>query len=178
LTIVQFEKIGDSEIVHRGYSIPPPNDDQYKYKPKPIEHEPPISMHEFYYRFHACHDRCLASRFSIFRPMHKCRRPYSHARGAVEKIPKKTLRVEEEGDCRSFFWGLCAVEKLSFYMVAIYHALVILSCLLFWFLWLFPWGHSSDLQNASVPLLAALGLIQLFWWSFEKSYPILFQDPK
>jgi hypothetical protein len=42
--------------------------------------------------------------------------------------------------------------------------LILLPPLIFWFLWLFQWGHSGDLQNASVPFLSALGLISLFWF--------------
>jgi hypothetical protein len=72
--------------------------------------------------------------------------------------------MEEEGDAREILWGIHGVERLSFLMVAMYHIFILFPPLIFGFLWLFYWGHSGDLQNASVPFLSALGLISLFWF--------------
>jgi len=74
------------------------------------------------------------------------------------------LRVEEKGPARDFFWGIIAKERISFFTVAFYHIIVLLPPFVFWFSWLFLWGHSGDLQNASVPFLSALGLLSLFWF--------------
>lgn len=164
LTGLQFEKIGDGEIVHRGSSVPEASDDNYDYRPKPVMHQPPVSSHEFYRRFYACYGRCIGSKTPLLRSFHRCRRPCRHSQEAVERIPKKKWRVEEKGFARDFFWGIFAVEKLSFFMVALYHIIILLPPLAFWFLWLFFWGHSGDLQNASVPFLSALGLLSLFWF--------------
>jgi hypothetical protein len=167
----QFEKIDDNEIVLRGPGIPDPENKNYQYQPKPMKKLPPVSEHEFRRRFYTCHKRCLTAKvpFSRFLFFHRCRKPCRPLHDALDRIPKKVWRVEEEGDAREFFWGIHGVERISFCMVAFYHLVILLPPLVFWFLWLFWWGHSGDLQNASVPFLSALGLISLFWFPLKQN---------
>jgi hypothetical protein len=164
LTKRQFEKIGDNLFVHRGLGIPKASDKNYHYRPKPVEHEPPVSSHEFYHHFYACYGRCASSRIAFLRSFHKCRRPCRYSQEAIDRIPKKISKLEESGDVREFFWGIFAVERISFLMVTVYHILILIPPLVFWCLWLFSWGHSGDLQNASVPFFTALSLLSLFWF--------------
>ena len=56
------------------------------------------------------------------------------------------------------FYGLYAKERRSFARVAVYACLCNLPGVIFFFLWLFRWGHDADLQNASVPLTLWLSL--------------------
>jgi hypothetical protein len=58
--------------------------------------------------------------------------------------------LEEEGNAWELFWGLHAVERISVLKTAAYHLIVLLPSFIFWFLWLFDWGRSGDLQNGSV----------------------------
>jgi hypothetical protein len=125
---------------------------------------PPISAHEFRRRFYACYRRCSISKVVRLRFSHKCWRPCRYSSEALDRIPKKNMRLEERGSAREFFWGIHGVERISFFTVATYHLLILLPPLIFWFLWLFQWGNFGDLQNASVPFLSALGLISLFWF--------------
>ena len=159
----QFEKIGSNEIISREDSIPSPDDLMYQYMPKPIEHMPPISEHEFRRRFYTCYYRCSLWKAMLLNAFHRCSTGCKQA-GVLSRIPKKTWRLEENGDAREFFWGILAVEGISFLMVSIYHLLILIPGLVFWFLWLFYWGHSGDLQNASIPFLALLACLPLFWF--------------
>jgi hypothetical protein len=74
--------------------------------------------------------------------------------------------LEEEGNAWEFFWGLNAVESISALKTAVYHLIVLLPSIIFWFLWLFDWGHSGDLQNGSVLFLCSLGLMSTVWFWF------------
>jgi hypothetical protein len=161
---VKFEKFDDQEVATLELSMPEPTNKSYHYKPKPVEHMPPISPHEFYRRFHSCCGSCKTSKTAFPRFPHYCKKTCRRSMEALERIPKRTLLVEILGDSRDIFWGIHAVERLSFFMTAIYHILILAPPLIFWFLWLFQWGHSGDLQNAAVPFLSALGLVSLFWF--------------
>jgi hypothetical protein len=149
--------------VPRGKSIPDPGDVNYRYSPKPAE-SPPITEHEFRRRFNACYDRCLASRISAFRHFHKCRSPCRHSQDALSRIPKRLRDLEESGDKREIFWGIIAKDRISVVKVVIYHILILCAPFLFCFLWLFSWGHSGDLQNASVPAVMTVSLLSMFWY--------------
>ena len=131
---------------------------------------PPVSKHEFRRRFYACNRPWSTAQTKLFcyLQIHKCRRPCRRSQEALNRIPKKTWKLEEGGDVREVFWGIHARERISFLMVTIYHCLVLLPPFIFWFLWLFWWKHSGDLQNASVPVFTAQGLISLFWFPLIK----------
>ena len=126
---------------------------------------PPITPHEFRRRYYSCHGNCPVSRSSLLCYFHRCKKPCRLRLDAVDRIPKRTSRLEMEGDARSSFWGLYAVERISFLKIAVYHSIIIIPSLIFMFLWLSYWGHSGDLQNASVPLLCGLALLSLLWFS-------------
>jgi hypothetical protein len=121
---------------------------------KPV---PPIDIHEFNRRFNAC-----------YRPrahlhwLHKCK-PSCTSRQVLALFPQRDSKLEEGGDEREEFWGIYARERHSFFRVAIYNILCILPCVVFFFTWLFGWGHSGDLQNASIPIGITLTALNIFW---------------
>jgi hypothetical protein len=80
---------------------------------------------------------------------------------ALTKIPKRDRRVIEDGNGREIFWGLYAVEVVSFATVVMYHTIILVGPFVFWALWIAK--KPKDLQNASVPVLTVLGMLSLFW---------------
>lgn len=82
---------------------------------------------------------------------------------ALQRIPKRDIEVTEQGDERDLFWGLLAVDEISFVFVACYHFVLLMPALGFWTYWMAT-GHAADLQNATVPFLAAIGCLSLFWF--------------
>ena len=167
---MKFVKYDHEEIDTLEPSMPDPHDLQYRYCPKPVDHMPPISAREFRHRFYACPTDCCQRRRLIpsgLRTFHRCKRPCRRSLAALDRIPKKESSVEQSGDSREVFWGIQAVEEPSFAAICIYHILILLAPLTFWFLWLLYWGHRGDLQNASVPFLTVLTLLSLFWMPFR-----------
>lgn len=73
---------------------------------------------------------------------------------------------------REYFYGLYARERRSFFRVMIYMSLCNVPGVVFFFLWLFKWGHDSDLQNASIPVMLSLsftlGFVMLVYESRER----------
>ncbi|KAH6714487.1 hypothetical protein BKA61DRAFT_481825 [Leptodontidium sp. MPI-SDFR-AT-0119] len=156
----EFEKTGDDEFIEPDDVVPlPPHTDKlYEYIPKPAENDRPVSKHEFKHRFYACSRRCV-----LPKAYHKCWRPNSRSTYVVDRIPKRLIYLERGGDTRGRLWGLRAREVRSLLGVVIYHLLLLIPAVVFWFLWLFAWDHGGDLQNASVPLFTAVALIGTFW---------------
>lgn len=124
---------------------------------------PPITEHEFRRRFYACYNRCSMSKIIFLSAFHRYNRVCRQSQ-VLSRIPKKTWRLEANGDSREIFWGILAIEEISFLVVSIYHFLILVPGFIFWFLWLFFWDHGGDLQNASVPFLALLACLPLFWF--------------
>ena len=80
---------------------------------------------------------------------------------ALQKIPKRNNKIIEDSDDRDIFWGLLAIDKISFLLVLSYLALLLVGAIGFWVYWLT--GHPDDLQNASVPFFASVGCLSLIW---------------
>lgn len=159
----KFEKFDAEEFVALDAdSFPPDNDDHYRYTPRPVQKMPPIRPHEFKKRYYWCYGRCIPALFGVPNPFHKCKKRCYSCPDAVNLVPKRTLPLETSGDAREEFWGLYAREVISAKRVAVYMLFILVAPFVFWLLWLFNWGHSGDLQNASVPFLCTLGLSGLF----------------
>lgn len=130
---------------------------------------PPISEHEFYKRFYSS---------SPPRPLHwhvlhskttrKCTqfKRRGHCREIIELLPKKLSLLDEGGDQREFFWGMFAREVVCLRWVFFYNVICMLPLVWFFFMWIFRWGHASDLQDASVPVTMVLGMLSVFWSIF------------
>ena len=87
---------------------------------------------------------------------------------AIKALPKRRMALEMEDGKRELFWGLLVRERRSGAILFAYICLFNLPGVVFFFLWLFYWGHGSDLQNASVPSLTSLSLpIGFASWVFQ-----------
>ena len=65
-------------------------------------------------------------------------------------------------------YGLYAKEARSALRVAIHMSVCCLPGVMFFFLWLYRWGHGADLQGAAVPVQLSLTLVAgylgvLYW---------------
>ena len=142
--------------------MPPGDEPDYEYAPKPPETDAPVTRYEFKMRFYACNMRCSILQKTIFRPFHRCRRFSDVSQAATVRIPKRNSRLD--GYARQYFWGLYAVEISSFFRFMVYLTLALALPLTFWFLWLFYWKRQADLQNASVPFFAVVTFVSLLWF--------------
>jgi hypothetical protein len=146
--------------------MPPEDDSNYDYAPKPPQSKSPVTPHEFKVRYYACNMRCSILEKTILRPFHRCRQFCHVSQEAMTRIPKRNCRLDGQG--REYFWGIFAIEKGSYFRLIIYHILALVLPLIFWFLWLFYWNHQADLQNASVPFTTVISLLSLLWFPFLK----------
>jgi len=112
---------------------------------------PPITEHEFRRRFYACYNRCSMSKVILLSAFHRCYRVCRQSQ-VLSRIPKKTWRLEENGDTREIFWGILAMEDISFLVVSIYHFLILGPGFIFWFLWLFSWTTQAIFRTLPFPL--------------------------
>lgn len=133
----------------------------YEYQPKPMDNIPPIPEHEFMTRFYACHKP---------RPFihlyHKCRMLGAHSSEILKSLPKKRTELEEAGDKREDFWGIYAREFISLRWIMFYNFVCVSPLLAFFVAWIVPGGHSTDLQNPSVPITMMFSMLSLFWSVF------------
>jgi len=81
-----------------------------------------------------------------------------HDKEAIKVLPKRKIAIEWQDGKREIFWGLMVVERRSVAIGLAYLFLLNLPGVIFFFLWIFPLGHQSDLQNAAVPVGVSLSL--------------------
>lgn len=82
-------------------------------------------------------------------------------------LPKRTHEIRMCDGMRESFWGLYAIEQPAFIWFLTYATLCNSPGLIFFFLWLFKWGHAADLQNAVVPVTLSMTLTVCFLgWVF------------
>lgn len=130
---------------------------EYRFLPRPMEPDPPITKHEFHKRFY---NTC--SRPSSWHlPWHRCLRFCTRGDHALAVIPKRLSPLEKGYDKREEFWSIFAQERRSFFWVFCYFLVAISPSLAFFFLWLFPLNHGGDLQNASVPATLTIALLSI-----------------
>jgi hypothetical protein len=132
---------------------------------------PPISRHEFHTRFYACYQPRPSLHW-----FHKCIKGCRSSQKTIDLLPKRRTFLEEGGDDREVFWGIYAREKPSILVVIVYNVVCLIPFLTFFFLWLFRWGHSGDLQNASVPIFISISMISVFWSVFLASLQFASHD--
>ena len=78
--------------------------------------------------------------------------PEKASSAALKAMPKRKGRLAIERDEREGFFGLLAVEVVSYAGVAAYVLLANTPWMVFMPLWMVVLGHSADLQNAAVPV--------------------------
>lgn len=154
----QFHKYAPEVFESLGKDFPSHQHHEYKYDPRPIDLNPPISPREFKDRFYNICEKPTV----LHRPWHSCRK-FSYRTGmALTSIPKRTHIVEMGCETREKFWGIIAQEERCAAWVIFYLSLTVVPWIVFFFLWLFQWHHSADLQGASVPLSINISLIAIF----------------
>jgi hypothetical protein len=127
----------------------------YYYLLQADDPEPPLSRHEFAHRFYKCyaggkrHTHWWWATCKI-----SCRKNDDY----LQKIPKRDRWVVEDSDKPEIFWGLLAKEVIQFIRVFLYHLISLGGPVAFFIFWI-KTGHSSDLQDASIPMMVAVGLI-------------------
>jgi hypothetical protein len=156
---VEFHKYGYRRGARVDVGFPDVNDQMYHFlprKPTPPPPNGPISKEQFQDHYYLPHCPCLYDWKSY---QLRCRGHSSKAnRVALDAVPKRLERIDMDDGLDEHFYGLYAKEERSFLRVAIYACLCNLPGVIFFFLWLFQWQHTSDLQNASVPLTLSLSL--------------------
>jgi hypothetical protein len=171
LIYIQCEKFDEHDYAPRQKDqYPDLSNEDYTYRPKPINDMPPISEHEFHKRFYS------SNPFKLFHghPFHryskyKCNKVNrkGHCREILELLPKKLSQLDESSDQREFFWGIYAREVVCLRWVLFYNIICMLPLMwFFFFMWIFQWGHTSDLQDASMPITMMIGLLSVFWSVF------------
>ena len=164
LTILQFEKWAERAYAPKKPDFPQKDDDDYEYKPKPMDNIPPISSHEFEMRFYACKQPCrnLIHRWGLL----QCKRFCTYTSQALDVLPKRLDAMEEDSPDRVHFWGIFAREQPSFFRFFIYCFICMSWTFGFIVWWLLPWNHPSDLQNATTPLMVLVTFISLVLTAF------------
>jgi hypothetical protein len=118
---------------------------------------PHIFPHEFEFALRPpCKAACPLASF------HDCVEPRC-GNAILERIPKRKCRLQLTDNQPEEAWGLKAHYTPHFLLVLVYHCLVFVSTFAFWAWWLFV--HPDDLQNASVPFMAAVAIVSMFWSS-------------
>lgn len=119
-----------------------------------MDREPPISRHEFHDRFYrkVPGEDC---QFGV--PRNIC-----SDRDAVDRIPQINKPVSISDRKRQQFYGIVAREKKSGLMMMLYILLCSIPGTIFFFLWVFQWGHDS-LQDASILLVLSWTLLGLLY---------------
>ena len=156
---VVFHKYGVRRGARLHIGFPRSNDQMYHFlprKPSPPPPNGPISREQFQDHYYL--DHCPS--------MHEWRRYQLGYRGhfnkvnrvALDAVPKRLVQINMDDGVDEHFFGLYAKEERSFFRVAVYACLCNLPAVIFFFLWLFRWGHRADLQNALVPLTLSLSL--------------------
>lgn len=156
---VLFHKYGYKRGARVDVGYPEHDDQMYHFRPrKPIAPPPrgPISKEQFQDHYYLDHCPSLYD----WRRYQLSYRGHFNAvkRVALDAVPKRVVQINMDDGVDEHFFGLYAKEERSFIRVAIYAALCNVPGIVFFFLWLFQWGHGSDLQNASVPLTLSLSL--------------------
>lgn len=156
---VLFHKYAVQRGARVDVGYPDDNDQMYHFlprKPSPPPPNGPISKEQFQDHYYLDHCPTLYDwrryQFSYRGHFNKVNRV------ALDAVPKRLVQIDMDDGLDEHFFGLYAKEERSFFRVAIYACLCNVPGVIFFFLWLFQWGHGSDLQNASVPLTLSLSL--------------------
>jgi hypothetical protein len=165
----QFQKTGIGLGARLKIAFPDPGDLLYKYEPRPPKELPPhgpISQDEF--RLHYYYEVCPS--LLSWERWHRRQISLSTVeKEALEAVPKRVLKLDMQNGKREHFYGLYAKEARSALRVALHLTLCNIPGVIFFFLWLYQWGHGSDMQGAAVPvqlsLSLTLGYLGVLYWT-------------
>ena len=168
-----FQKHAINSSARLRIGFPDDTDLTYDFSPRPPEYMPPdgpISHDEFH--FHYYYDHCpsyLSWKRWFATSYFTTTGPSVASRTALDAVPKRKSELNKEDGKRELFYGLYAKEARSAFRVVMYISLCNIPGVLFFFLWLYQWGHGSDLQGASVPvnlsLSLTLGFLGWLYWT-------------
>lgn len=167
---MQFQKTGIDLGARLHIAFPEPTDPLYDYLPKPLKSlqlQPhgPISADEF--RLHYYYQICPS--LLSWERWHRRRTGLSMVeKEAFDAAPKRVVMLDMQNGRREKFYGSYAKEARSALRVAIHMSVCCLLGVVFFFLWLYQWGHGADLQGAAVPVQLSLTLVAgylgvLYW---------------
>jgi hypothetical protein len=162
LDLSQFENIEYEMHVPVAEELPPDSDpdaSSYIFQPRPPSRMPPIHPIEFNLRYYGCFKCGRWHKGNSSTCPAICRRKLK----ALDRMPKRNRPLAQDGNERHEFWGLLAVDIPSFWKIVVYHLLFLVFPFMFWILWLTVMKHPADLQNASVPVVSAVGFLSVFW---------------
>ncbi|KAK6428321.1 hypothetical protein LTR95_015535 [Oleoguttula sp. CCFEE 5521] len=160
----QFQKFASelSEPVVVGF--PSETDPDYDFQPSPLKPHSrppygPIWKSEYRHRFYTSCTSCHS-----WHILHQQRKnAYNQAdTSRIRVLPKRKQEVDMTDSESEVFWGIIARERRGFAWVLAYGCLANAPGVVFFFLWLFSWGHASDLQNAAIPLTISMCLTLTF----------------
>ncbi|OQO12890.1 hypothetical protein B0A48_02354 [Cryoendolithus antarcticus] len=160
----QFQKFASelSEPVVVGF--PSETDPDYDFQPSPLKPHSrppygPILKSEYRHRFYTSCTSCHS-----WHILHQQRKnAYNQAdTSRIRVLPKRKQEVDMTDSESEVFWGIIARERRGFAWVLAYGCLANAPGVVFFFLWLFSWGHASDLQNAAIPLTISMCLTLTF----------------
>jgi hypothetical protein len=153
--------------------FPDATDPSYDFSPRPPEYLPPdgpISHDEF--NFHYYHDLCpsyISWKRWFATSYFTNTGPSTASRTALDAVLKRTSELKQEDGRRELFYGLYAKEARSAFRVLMYMSLCNVPSVIFFFLWLYQWGHGSDLQGAAVlvnlSLSLTMGFLGWLYWT-------------
>lgn len=139
--------------------------DEYRFSPQPML-EAPITSHMFNDYFYACYnDACFAHLVHKLWPLTNCDVIEALPDDLLEGMPKRDRTIQPGAYLAKVehFWGLVAREQRSAMRVLLYMLLSMAPTIWFIFAWLFSWGHSGDIQTATVPITISLGALSMVW---------------
>ncbi|KAF2715847.1 hypothetical protein K431DRAFT_192443, partial [Polychaeton citri CBS 116435] len=140
----------------------PPNDEyNYDFVPRPLHTASrppsgPIWATDFRHNYYGCPHHCHSWH------RHRYRKARWQSRDDIQRLPQRVFCINLDDGQREVFWGLYARETREYVWILAYGIFANVPGTIFFFLWLFGWGHSSDLQNAAVPLTFSTTLTILF----------------
>lgn len=138
---------------------------EYHFNPRGMT-RPPITVHQFNQLFYDCYDENTLKHFlHSFWPLSNCRVVNHLSEELLDYMPKRDREVRPEAQVTRVenFWGIVAREERSAFRVLIYMLMSLVPSTWFIFAWLFSWGHSEDLQGATVPITISLAALSMVW---------------
>ncbi|KAL6404382.1 regulatory protein NB-ARC [Ilyonectria robusta] len=153
----KLQRFRPSEFETLGKGYPDTSMQEYRFDPRPMTPDQPISCREFRSWFYTCDQKRL-----IHRLLHTCKEPCT-TNDLLKLIPKRISDLTRETFERETFYGLLTREVPRIIVPLIYSLLILAPSLVFIFLWLLGWGHTDDLQNAVVPFSLSFALLPLLW---------------
>lgn len=147
------------------FELPSDHDDQYQYRPRPT-YSAPVTKHMFRHYFYGCYDSdTIAHRLHTCLPLVPTCRIRNPAAEILDCFPKRDRKVatSAQSDKIEVCYGLVARECRSFFRVVLYLCLIMAPAFWFIFAWLFEFGNTSDLQDATVPITLMLTATSILW---------------